>query len=72
MTFLTPTVFRAGIPLPAEVPTGAYEVDVKLFADGALIARSTDGTRSRSRPASSNTSPMPRAITACSTASPRR
>jgi uncharacterized protein (TIGR02186 family) len=40
VTFLTPTLFRAGIPLPANVPFGTYEVDVKLFADGATIARS--------------------------------
>ncbi len=39
VTFLTPTVFRAAIPLPAVVPTGAYVIDVKLFADGALVAR---------------------------------
>ena len=39
MTFLTPTVFRAEIPLPAEAPIGNYDVDVKLFADGALLAR---------------------------------
>ncbi len=41
VTFLTPTVFRAAIPLPAEVPTGNYTVDVKLFANGALVARTT-------------------------------
>ena len=39
VTFLTPTVFRAAIPLPSNVPTGNYAIDVKLFADGALIAR---------------------------------
>ncbi len=39
VTFLTPTLFRATIPLPAEVPVGAYDVDLKLFADGAQIAR---------------------------------
>jgi uncharacterized protein (TIGR02186 family) len=39
VTFLTPTLFRAGIPLPATAPIGSYEVDVKLFADGAVIAR---------------------------------
>jgi uncharacterized protein (TIGR02186 family) len=39
VTFLTPTLFRTGIPLPAEVPIGTYEVDIKLFSDGALIAR---------------------------------
>jgi uncharacterized protein (TIGR02186 family) len=41
VTFLTPTLFRAAIPLPADVPTGSYEVDVKLFADGAMIARTS-------------------------------
>ena len=39
MTFLTPTVFRTAIPLPADVPTGNYTIDVKLFADGAMVAR---------------------------------
>ena len=39
MTFLTPTLFRAAIPLPAEAPIGNYDVDVKLFADGALLTR---------------------------------
>ena len=39
VTFLTPTVFRAEIPLPAIAPVGNYDVDVKLFGDGALIAR---------------------------------
>jgi uncharacterized protein (TIGR02186 family) len=38
VTFLTPTVFRAAIPLPANVPTGIYSIDVKLFANGALVA----------------------------------
>jgi uncharacterized protein (TIGR02186 family) len=41
VTFLTPNLFRATIPLPAVVPVGTYEVDVKLFADGAMIARTT-------------------------------
>ena len=39
ITFLTPALYRASIPLPAEVVVGTYEVDVKLFADGGLIAR---------------------------------
>jgi uncharacterized protein (TIGR02186 family) len=39
VTFLTPTLFRTGIPLPGEVPIGTYDVDIKLFADGALVAR---------------------------------
>src|SRR5262249_12355513 len=37
VTFLAPALFRASIPLPAEVPVGTYEVDVRLFADGAQI-----------------------------------
>jgi uncharacterized protein (TIGR02186 family) len=41
VTFLTPTLFRAGIPLPANVPVGDYEIEVKLFADGAMIAQET-------------------------------
>ena len=39
VTFLTPTVFRAAISLPANVPTGNYAVDVKLFAGGTMVAR---------------------------------
>ncbi|MEA2902628.1 MAG: hypothetical protein QOI12_15 [Alphaproteobacteria bacterium] len=41
VTFLTPSLYRASIPLPAESPVGNYEVDVKLFADGAMIARTS-------------------------------
>jgi uncharacterized protein (TIGR02186 family) len=39
VTFLTPTVFRVAIPLPADAPTGSYAIDVKLFAGGAIVAR---------------------------------
>jgi uncharacterized protein (TIGR02186 family) len=39
VTFLTPTLFRTGIPLPAEVPIGTYQVEIKLFSDGALVTR---------------------------------
>ena len=39
VTFLTPTLFRTGIPLPAEVSIGTYDVEIKLFADGALLTR---------------------------------
>jgi len=39
VTFLTPALYRAAIPIPDNAPTGSYEVDVKLFADGALLSR---------------------------------
>jgi uncharacterized protein (TIGR02186 family) len=39
LTFLTPNLFRAVIPLPANVPIGEYEVEVELFVEGALLAR---------------------------------
>ena len=39
VTLLTPTVFRAEIPLPAEAPIGNYDVDVKVFAEGASLTR---------------------------------
>lgn len=39
VTFLTPTIFRAAIPLSASAPPGTYEVEVLLFADGVLLGR---------------------------------
>lgn len=39
VTFMTPEIFRAAIQLPADAPPGNYEVEVMLFADGALLAR---------------------------------
>jgi uncharacterized protein (TIGR02186 family) len=39
VTFLTPSLFRATIPLPAVVPVGNYDVDLKLFADGAMVTQ---------------------------------
>ncbi len=47
VTFLTSTLYRAAIPLPANVPTGTYDVDVKLFADGAFIARTTSALETK-------------------------
>ena len=41
VTFLTPNLFRASIAIPAESELGNYEVDVKLFADGTNIARTS-------------------------------
>lgn len=39
VTFLTPTLFRAEIRLPAEAPFGNYDADVKLFAEGKMLVR---------------------------------
>jgi uncharacterized protein (TIGR02186 family) len=38
VTLLTPSVFRAGIPLPAGTPVGNYDVNVRVFADGKQVA----------------------------------
>ena len=41
VTFLTPNLFRAAIPVPASVSVGTYNIDIKLLADGIMIARAT-------------------------------
>lgn len=41
VTFITPTLFRASIRLPAESPVGVYDIDVRLFAENANIARAS-------------------------------
>ena len=41
VTFITPTLFRADIALPAVAPFGNYDVEVKLFSDGNMITRMT-------------------------------
>ncbi len=38
VTFLTPDIFRASIPLPAIAPPGNYDVEVTLFADTVILA----------------------------------
>jgi len=40
ITFLTPTLFRTGIPLPGQVPIGTYDVEIKLFSNGVLVTKS--------------------------------
>ncbi len=40
--FLSPTLFRVRIPVPATVPPGQYRVEVSLFRDGTIMgAQST-------------------------------
>lgn len=41
VTFLTADLFRASIPLPATAPPGEYNVEVALFADTVILARTT-------------------------------
>jgi uncharacterized protein (TIGR02186 family) len=41
VTFLTPTLFRATVPIPGTAPTGPYEVDVHVFLNGTLAAQQT-------------------------------
>ena len=38
VTFVTDGFFRSAIPLPATAPVGNYEVEVKLVADGLVVA----------------------------------
>jgi uncharacterized protein (TIGR02186 family) len=37
--FLTPALFRAAIPLPATAPPGNYDMEVVLFTDTVILAR---------------------------------
>lgn len=41
VTFLTPTLFRADIPLPPVAPLGNYDVEVKLLSEGNQVTRAT-------------------------------
>jgi uncharacterized protein (TIGR02186 family) len=40
VTLLTPTVFRTEVALPAQSQIGNYDVDIKVFADRQVVARS--------------------------------
>lgn len=39
VTMLSPTLFRANVPLPAIAPVGPYDIEVALFAGGVVLAR---------------------------------
>ena len=39
IAFLTPAIFRAGIPLPATAPPSNYDVEIVLFTDTVILAR---------------------------------
>jgi uncharacterized protein (TIGR02186 family) len=39
ITFFTSTLFRAEIVLPAHVKVGTYDIDVKLFSKGSVVAQ---------------------------------
>ena len=39
VTFLTSSLFRAPVPIPAIAPPGNYEVDVVLFSDNVMLSR---------------------------------
>lgn len=36
--FLSPTLFRVRVPVPASVPRGQYDVEVYLFRDGTVVS----------------------------------
>lgn len=42
VTFIGDSVFRATIPLPANLPHGSYDLDVYLFSGGSLAAEASD------------------------------
>jgi uncharacterized protein (TIGR02186 family) len=39
VAFLNPAIFRTAVPLPATAPPGNYDVEVALFADTVILAR---------------------------------
>ena len=38
---LSPRLFRAAVRVPGRAPLGAYEVDIAVFAEGAVVAKAT-------------------------------
>jgi len=43
VNFLTQSIFRAAVPLPATAPPGNYEVEIALFSDGVVLSRAFTG-----------------------------
>lgn len=43
VTFLTPSIFQATVPVPALAPVGAYKVEVALLSGGLELARTETG-----------------------------
>ena len=41
VTFITPRLFRASVPIPGIAPTGTYQVEAQLLSSGEPIARQT-------------------------------
>jgi uncharacterized protein (TIGR02186 family) len=41
VTFITPRLFRASVPIPGIAPTGTYQVEALLLSGGEVIARET-------------------------------
>ena len=41
VTFITPRLFRASVPIPGIAPTGPYQVEALLLSGGETIARET-------------------------------
>lgn len=39
VSFVTPSFFRTGLPLPGTAPIGNYDVETLLLADGLVVAR---------------------------------
>jgi uncharacterized protein (TIGR02186 family) len=39
VSFLTRTIFRAAVPVPATAPPGNYDVEIALFAGSVLLSR---------------------------------
>jgi uncharacterized protein (TIGR02186 family) len=39
VSFVSPSVFRTEIPMPKNALTGVYDIDLKILANGALVAQ---------------------------------